>query len=223
VSLAQTVGAGPLEFDELGRRAGADRSRRPVTLTVARPWGWFWWPGDLPLAGEEREWVDRAGAQVISSPEVDWVLVFHAVLVAISSLPTDPEELLALTSFEVSLPFGLTAAERTLAQSWVGAAEPVVCRPEQQLVIDGGRRLGLTREDRVGCDLPLFDEHLLPLQHARAGQLPRAAMTQRLADEARWWASQPPRLQETALVHLGVLAQVYLELTQGVRGPVSMD
>lgn len=205
----------PLDVDELQRRSATGVPRRQTSLTVARPWGWMWWPGSVPLIAEDPDVTDQRSPRTISELDVDWYLVLHAVRHAVSQLPDDVDELLRLDQVAVDVPFGLSAGEHVLAQSWVGPHSPVSYWAEEADVRDGRHRLWLSRLHYATCDVPLFDEHLSYLDGARAGHIPPHVTAASIAAELTWWAEQREPLRRTAARHQEVLRALHLELAPG--------
>ncbi len=205
----------PLDVDELERRKSTAVPRAQRSLTVARPLGWMWWPGSVPLIAEDPDVTDQRSPRAISEVEVDWYLILHAVRHAVSQLPIDVNELLRLDHVEVDVPFPLSADEHSLAQSWVEPHSPVTYWAEEADIRDGRHRLWLSRLHYATCDVPLLDEHLIFLDDVRAGHIRPHVTAESIAGELAWWAEQPDLLRQTTARHQDVLRQLHLELAHG--------
>lgn len=211
----------PLDVDELQHRSTTGVPRRRTSLTVARPWGWMWWPGSVPLITEDPDVTDQRSAREISELDVDWYLILHAVRHAVSQVPDEVDELTRLDQVEVDVPFGLSVDEHALAQSWVGPHSPVSYWAEEADVRDGRHRLWLSRLHYATCDVPLLDEHLHYLDDVRAGHIPPHVTAASIAGELAWWAQQPESLRRTSARHQDVLRALHLDLTPG--DPLPLD
>lgn len=75
-------------YDQIESTAAGAHRARGRQITVHRPWAWMWWSGH-PLVTEDPDVVDEQDPRTISTTEVEWLLVFHAVRHAVGSLP-DP-------------------------------------------------------------------------------------------------------------------------------------
>jgi hypothetical protein len=198
--------------------ASGERARRKRTIVVDQPWGWLWWPGGRELVATDPDVDDaRRTPRAISTVDVDWFLILHAVRYAVSRLPSDASTLLLAPPLDVRLPFPLSDDEHAIAQSWVGAGSPVTYWYEEDLVQDGRHRLWLTREHQVGYQVPLLSTNLVYLADVRAGHLPVDTTLHEVAGARQWWRQQAAELRDVAQVHRSVLEAVELELNEARR------
>jgi hypothetical protein len=185
------------------------------TVTVTDPWGWVWLPGDRPLVDANPDATDDRldNPRRISTAEVDWLLVLHAVRHAVSGLPNDSADLITLNQVQVETVFPLTDTEYEIVSSWVGSTDRVTYSPDDDTVTGGRHRLWFTQPHQLGYDVPVFDEHLHYLTAARADPAMAATSAATIAEELAWLKAQSGSGAARDAVHQSVLARLHVELT----------
>lgn len=177
------------------RRSSVPRTDR--TLRVHHPWAWTTWHG-APIQPSDPDVDDRRSEpRPISTVDVEWGLVLHAVHQALNHARPDPRAPFKHEYVDAWIPYGLSDLEYTLAQEWIGEHAPVAVTLdpkdsiERPAVFDGRHRLWLTRHYQATAGAPVLIDPLRMIGRFINGDSEARSLApyirQDLEAAASWW------------------------------------